>query len=166
MRRAFALLGPYFLALAFYSAPTHAANEQVWVTQSTNGHVIGHVSSDLRAGCATVPLNVNHFPPSTAYLATTDLYACGLDATPAPYAGSADLGVLGDADYVFGWTYIEDGFGPVGTVTSRHFSIRAGVLLPDAVVGNPIPTLSLPALVTLSVLAALLGVVAYPRRRV
>jgi len=133
------------------SAPLYAANEQVFVTQSPTRHIIAHVSASLPGGCVGTPTNLGFQTPDT-FLLYTDLYTAGCVGNILPYSASVDLGLVTDGDRRVDWQFVEDGFGPVGTIWSRLFSIRNGVLVSNDV---PIPSLSRFSVLALMLLVGL-----------
>jgi hypothetical protein len=150
------LLAAAFVWCAKYA---HADEGAIVVTQSSDSHIIAHVSTDMDSACLNHPTNLTSYLPNQFFLLTTNV-SCA--TTPiARYAAVVDLGVVPDGDYQVQWVFDTGGFGLCCGSFTRSFSVQNGLLVD---VGVPLPSLSDLAHVMLAVLVGFVGCAAVSRR--
>jgi hypothetical protein len=148
----------FALAFAWCATCAYAEDGAIVITQSSDSHIIAHVSSDMYTACLSHPTNVTSYLPNHFFLLITNV-SCA--TTPiARYAAIVDLGLVPDGDYQVEWTFDTGGFGLCCGSLNRSFSVQNGSLVDDAA---PVPALSDLANALLAVIVGFVGCAALAR---
>lgn len=129
--------------ICFFARPAYTLNEQLDLSQSSNGEVSAQLSG-IRYPCTiSFGETIVSQPAPNEILVSTTIYRMGCashsDDVPSPYSLTSDLGALPDGIYNIAWTFtLRKGSLPP-PIAGKKFVIRSGVLVNSTI---SVPTLT------------------------